>query len=87
MCCGQRRNQLRAVAALHRSLLPLEPSASHSSHVVVWFEYFGRTGMTVRGSASGKDYRFERPGFRVAVDSRDAPAFAGIPNLRQVARG
>lgn len=87
MCCGRHRNQLRAYAASRRSLLPLEPSARHATPVAVWFEYFGRTGMTVRGPASGRDYRFERPGFQVAVDSRDVPGFAGIPNLRQVARG
>jgi hypothetical protein len=51
------------------------------------FEYVGRTGMTIIGPVSGRRYRFDRPGARVPVDSRDRPSLAAIANLRQVGRG
>jgi hypothetical protein len=51
----------------------------------VFFEYVGRSGMTVIGGATGKRYRFDRPGTRVAVDWTDRPSLAAIPNLRLAA--
>jgi hypothetical protein len=48
------------------------------------FEYVGRTGLTVAGPVSGRRYRFEETGARVAVDPRDRPALAAVPMLRQV---
>ena len=50
------------------------------------FEYTGITGMTVVGSATGRTYRFNEPGARVAVDPGDVRSFAGVPNLRRVQR-
>jgi hypothetical protein len=49
----------------------------------VFFEYVGKTGMTVTGPVSGKRYRFERAGSRVEVDLRDRRSLAGVPQLRQ----
>ena len=49
----------------------------------VMFEYVGNTGMTVVGPATGKRYRFDRPGARLEVDLRDRRALAGVPHLRQ----
>ncbi|MCW3474206.1 hypothetical protein OL599_06405 [Rhodovastum sp. RN2-1] len=46
------------------------------------FEYVGRTGMTVIGGASGRRYRFDRPGAKVAVEPADKASLAGVPNLR-----
>jgi hypothetical protein len=51
---------------------------------VVCFEYIGQTGMTAIGGATGRRYRFDRPGVRVIVDPRDRPSLAAVPNLRQV---
>jgi hypothetical protein len=53
---------------------------------VRYFEYTGKTGLTAIGSATGKHYRFASTGAQVAVDSRDAPSMAGVPNLRRVKR-
>jgi hypothetical protein len=49
----------------------------------VWYEYAGQTGMTVVGGATGKVYRFDRPGSRVMVDPRDAASLFAVPNLRR----
>jgi hypothetical protein len=51
---------------------------------VVCFEYVGQTRMTVIGGATGRRYRFDRPGARVTVDPRDRPSLAAVPNLRLV---
>jgi len=40
--------------------------------------------MTVHGPVSGTVYRFQGPGRRVVVDSRDRQSLAGIPQLSEV---
>jgi hypothetical protein len=52
--------------------------------VVVYFEYLGHTGLTVQGPSTGKRYRFDGHGAKVAVDIRDKRSLAGVPRLRQV---
>jgi hypothetical protein len=53
-------------------------------HYAVIFEYVGLTSLTAAGPVTGKRYRFEAKGTRVAVDPRDRRAMAGVPHLRQV---
>src|SRR5438874_159011 len=48
----------------------------------VRFECIGATGLTVRGSITGRNYRFNQPGEQVVVDSRDAPSMLPLPRLR-----
>jgi hypothetical protein len=47
-------------------------------------EYVGRTAMTVIGPMTGRHYRFDRPGARLAVDGRDHASLTRIAKLRQV---
>ena len=54
------------------------------SHSHVYFEYFGPTALTAIGRATGKHYRFERPGARVPVDPSDEASVAQVPHLRVV---
>jgi hypothetical protein len=49
-----------------------------------YFEYVGGTGMTVLGGVTGRRYRFERPGARVAVDPADKLSLAKVPHLKPV---
>ena len=51
--------------------------------VGILFEYVGATGMTVIGPATGRRYRFDRPGATVSVDPRDAPALTAVPRVRR----
>jgi hypothetical protein len=53
----------------------------------VFFEYMGRTALSVVGAVTGKHYRFERRGARLEVDLRDRHSLVGIPHLRQLAPG
>jgi hypothetical protein len=53
----------------------------------VFFEYVGRSGLMVVGPATGRRYRFDRPGARLEVDLKDRRSLAGVPHLRQVVPG
>ena len=69
--------------------LPIDPSSSAVRTMpvrqfVVCFEYAGHTGLSVVGGATGRYYRFDRPGARVMVDPRDRPSLAALGCLRQV---
>ncbi len=59
------------------------PRASGSSPYPS-FQYIGGSGLTVQGPASKRLYRFASPGAIVAVDARDAPSLARMPQLRRV---
>ena len=80
-CCGKQRAQYQTGRPRERTQATAPQLVRQS---VVYFEYLGRTGMTVQGPVSGQSYRFDRYGARVAVDLRDRPALAAVPHLRQV---
>ena len=48
------------------------------------FEYVGQFSLEVIGTATGREYRFDRSGARVEVDVRDQPYVALVPNVRRV---
>jgi hypothetical protein len=61
---------------------PLAPARSgHASRA--YFQYTGRTALTVVG-ATGNKYRFTHAGAIVAVDARDRRSISAVPGLRQV---
>ncbi len=88
MCCGRSRTQYRGRGPNlpPPRLAPLgvgsQPPTTRSPSMT--FEYIGRTGLTVVGPVTGRQYRFDRTGARVEVDSRDRPSIAVIPLLRQI---
>ena len=49
-----------------------------------YFQYIGKTGLTVMGPRTRKRYRFDNPGAVVVVDPRDKHALAAVPALREV---
>ena len=50
----------------------------------VLFEYVGRTALTIIGPVTRTSYRFDSPGARAQVDSRDRNSFNLVPVLKQV---
>ena len=72
-CCGDKRTRL-----YQASNVPAETNTS------VYFQYTGKTGMTVIGRETRRRYRFDRPGAVAAVDARDKTALVFVPNLRLV---
>jgi len=88
-CCGGKRAQLYrsrtsnpAITDRARVLPQAQARASASAPVI--FEYLGVTGLTTMGAVTSKLYRFDARGARNAVDSRDAPALARVPDLRRL---
>jgi hypothetical protein len=86
-CCGNRRTQFYAT----RPSRPTDSPGAKGTVVptparqfTICFEYVGQTGLTAIGGATGRRYRFDRPGSRAIVDPRDRPSLATVPNLRQV---
>jgi len=84
-CCGRKSSAPRSAPA------PSSPSPSVPPPVAgsvrrsgAFFRYVGRTALTVTGPATGRTYRFDRPGVVVGVDVRDAAHVAGIPTLQRV---
>ncbi len=97
MCCGGKRQQLRATMAsakAARSLRPSTASAVAPKSVSpeinaapassVYFQYVGQTGLTIVSPNTGKRYRFDHPGDQLAVDPRDQALLLYVPNLRHV---
>jgi len=85
-CCGGKRAQLygarpnNAVMIDHaRALAPTQARTGPSPMI---FEYVGASGITTVGAVTRKLYRFDGRGARSAVDPRDAPALARLPDLR-----
>ena len=87
MCCGQKRAQLLQTSRDSRTPVPGETSAlQHQASGVdpVYFQYVGKTGLTVIGRETHVLYRFDRPGMVVIVDARDKRSLESVPTLRQV---
>lgn len=86
-CCGKKREQIKSTTPRPRVSLnrPIAISpASTDNEGVIEYEYIGRTGLNLIGPVTGKFYRFDRPGARLAVDPRDKPGLINVPLLRPV---
>jgi hypothetical protein len=88
-CCGQKRAQFTTIPGAERSpafdRAPLAPPTGRpAAPLPLLFEYQGATAATVIGPVTRRVYRFDGPRARVAVDPRDAPSIAALPNLRRV---
>ena len=79
MCCG--RGRFAQGFSGHQPAGTVPGLARPSG---LTFEYIGRTRLIVTGRATGRQYRFERPGARLEVDLRDSSSIAAIPMLRKI---
>lgn len=57
------------------------PAPSAAGAAGVAFRYTGYTSLTVRGPVTGRTYHFASAGAVLAVDPRDAPSLAAVPQL------
>jgi hypothetical protein len=88
-CCGKKRAQARQKTQTRRAPEPAERTVSQprpEPQPLAYFQYLGKTGVTVIGSRTRKLYRFGHTGAVVAVDRRDGRSLAAVSVLRQVAR-
>ena len=87
MCCGKHRtaiSQSRTSFPAARGTQAAHVPAPRQRNSVAYFQYSGKTAMTVVGPVSGLQYRFPAPGSRLPVDIRDRAALAAVPGLFQV---
>jgi hypothetical protein len=64
----------------------LEDEEQNPQQRTAYFQYLGKTGLTVIGPKTRQQYRFDRHGAIVAVDPRDESALAAVSVLRQVGK-
>ena len=74
-CCGGKRAKLNQA----RQEIDIKVRAD-----IIYFQYIGKTAMTVICNDSQTRYRFDNSGAIVAVSARDKHTMTLIPNLRQV---
>jgi len=80
MCCGRNRQMQRSTTSS-----PVRAPVPPPAPTRVSFINQGAKPLTVRGPVTGVEYRFDRPGARVQVDSRDRILLASLRQLRQIA--
>ena len=80
MCCGNNRATISQPGTTQSSAR----ARARQPITLAYFEYRGKTAMTVTGPVTGARYRFPMSGSRVAVDLRDRKSVAAIPQLVQV---
>jgi hypothetical protein len=81
----QTSGEVSDVANLRATLLHAVGSTAQPDLVLrqrAVFEYVGATALMVVGPATGRCYRFDRPGAKLTVDLRDRPTLASIGSLR-----
>lgn len=84
MCnCGSKRNDIAVTSSFKLNNQNFEPQKS-SMWPDAYFEYTGKTALTVTGNISGKQYRFNNSGDKQMVDYRDASGLMKVPVLKRV---
>lgn len=81
-CCGKKREQY--VESFSHAHTSLPENGRIPAGEDLYFEYTGRTALTIRGSVTGGTYRFHSNGDRQVVDRRDAGGMMGLDILRKV---
>jgi hypothetical protein len=84
MCCGSSRALHAQPAAIPPARAVVGTAPARSPNYVAYFEYTGKTAITVVGPVSGVRYRFPTTGARLAVDLRDRASLAAVRGLVQV---
>lgn len=82
MCnCGNKRTSIDNPLYSASSARPAQQAKMWPD---VAFIYTGKSGLTVRGTVTGTQYRFNGPGESLLVDYRDAAAMMQVPVLKRV---
>ena len=82
-CCGNKRQNLQYDFQRHANLNE-ELARPNKLWGDISFEYTGEAGLTVKGSITGKHYRFNYKGDVQAIDYRDAGAMMAISSLKRI---
>lgn len=94
MCnCGKKRQSLKQ-ASTNTAVKSTQNTVSRQQPVrllqtmlpkkIVNFQYTGNTALSITGSITRKNYRFNFPGDIQAIDYNDASAMLGVPVLKKI---
>jgi len=82
MCnCGNKR---ATVSTSPFSSFVNKPVQQEKMWPDIAFIYTGKTALTVKGSVTGKQYRFGAPGMNLLIDFRDAARMMNLPVLKRI---
>lgn len=87
MCnCGKKRTQLKQPSPFFNQvandIIQQQPAVQKKGAVM--FEYTGKTALTVTGSVTRKNYRFNFPGDKQLIEFNDAGAMIAVPVLKKI---
>ncbi len=86
-CCGNNRAAL-AQRGQAKSLRPSGETWGQNPRRTeaesVYFQYTGKTSLSVRGMFSQRMYRFVAPMAVLEVEGRDAPGLTAVPLVKRV---
>lgn len=81
-CCGKKREEY--TGSFYSGSSGTTSLRSQRVYEDIYFEYVGETALTVRGSVSGRTYRFHTKGERQIVDDKDVGGMMAIGVLKRV---
>lgn len=86
-CCGEKRAEL--LNTPKTSQVATQKDETPSNHkpeqeTRAYFQYIGKTRLTVIGRKTRRLYRFDRPGAVALVDKKDQHSLEKVPSLRLV---
>ena len=80
MCnCGNKRSHSR----ISREAESKKENPAQEPEQVL-YEYTGKTALTIVGNVTRKHYRFNYPGDKQNIDSRDSRSMTTVPVLKKV---
>lgn len=88
-CCGRQRQRFYETQSRERPAGKRSPqsfNARDRRRTSVLFQYIGKTGLTVIGPRSGRQYRFMGRNTVLSVDPMDRRALMNVPKLKLVVR-
>ena len=79
MCnCGSKRNSYT-----QQTTNADTGTSNHTTNGSTYFEYTGKTALSVVGNVTGKNYRFHHSGDVQPIDHRDVAGMAMVPVLKR----
>jgi hypothetical protein len=85
MCnCGKKRTELKQQPRAFNTIIQGKPQPVILQKNTILFKYTGNTGLTITGSFTRKNYRFNFPGDVQPVELSDASGMNNVPVLKRL---
>jgi hypothetical protein len=85
MCnCGKKRTELKQQPRVFNTNMQTQTQPVNQPKNAVLFKYTGNTGLTITGSVTRKNYRFNFPGDVQQIELSDVQGMNNVPVLRRL---